>query len=231
VTVKTRLVVFGAVLPTAALLLAVLVAGWLFERDQLQDLDRRLLAQAAVESVGLFDGPDGHPHTHVPESPIADQVKDLHAVTGRLAEARRGTSASKSTYPPRSHNPPRIGMSPEGRSRADVVSSLARNAGIARIHRAFMPIDSVKSKSARASRSIIGIDASDASMIIASTVRGRIDFDHSYRRALRSRIKRSRSRSSILATLVTRCSRRVSRHSSSPTANGTTMCCSLSWSP
>lgn len=76
-TVKTRLVVFGAVLPTAALLAAVLVAGWLFERDQLQDLDRRLLAQAAVESVGLFDGPDGHPHTHVPESPIADQVKDF----------------------------------------------------------------------------------------------------------------------------------------------------------
>jgi signal transduction histidine kinase len=77
VSVKSRLVLFGAVLPTVALLAAVLVAGWLFRRDQLDDLDRRLLAQAAVESVGLFDGPDGRPHTHVPDSPIADQVKEF----------------------------------------------------------------------------------------------------------------------------------------------------------
>jgi len=77
VTVKARLVLFGAVLPTVALLAAVLVAGWLFRRDQLEELDRRLLAQAAVESVGLFDGIDGRPHTHIPDSPIADQVKDF----------------------------------------------------------------------------------------------------------------------------------------------------------
>ncbi len=75
--VQTRFVVFGAVLPTLALVAAVLVAGWLFRRDQLEDLDRRLLAQAAVESVGLFDGPDGRPHTHIPDSPIAEQVKDF----------------------------------------------------------------------------------------------------------------------------------------------------------
>jgi len=75
--VRTRLVLFGAVVPAAALLVALLVAGWLFRNDQLEDLDRRLLAQAAVESVGLFDGRDGRPHTHVPTSPIADEVKDF----------------------------------------------------------------------------------------------------------------------------------------------------------
>jgi len=77
VKVKARLVLFGAVLPTIALLAAVLVAGRLFRQDQLEDLDRRLLAQAAVESVGLFDGADGRPHTHIPDSPIADLVKDF----------------------------------------------------------------------------------------------------------------------------------------------------------
>ena len=76
-TVRRRLVLFGAVLPALALVLAVVAAGWLFRRDQLEDLDRRLLAQAAVESVGLFDGPGGVPHVHVPTSPIADDVKDF----------------------------------------------------------------------------------------------------------------------------------------------------------
>jgi len=77
VTVRTRFVVFGAMLPTLAMLAAVAVAGWIFRIEQLDDIDRRLLAQAAVESVGLFDGADGIPHVHVPDSPIAAEVKDF----------------------------------------------------------------------------------------------------------------------------------------------------------
>jgi signal transduction histidine kinase len=77
VKVRTRLVLFGALAPVALLVLAILVAGWLFRRDQLADVERRLLAQAAVESVGMFDGPDGAPHVHLPRSPLAAAVQDF----------------------------------------------------------------------------------------------------------------------------------------------------------
>ena len=74
-SVRARLVLFGAILPTMFLLVAVAIAGSLFRRDQLAEVDRRLLAQAAVESVGLFDGPNGTPHVHLPYSPLAREVK------------------------------------------------------------------------------------------------------------------------------------------------------------
>lgn len=75
--VRTRLMLFGALVPIGLLVVAIVFAGWLFRREQLDDVDRRLLAQAAVESVGLFDGPHGTPHVHMPQSPLADEVKDF----------------------------------------------------------------------------------------------------------------------------------------------------------
>lgn len=91
--VRTRFALFGAVLPTTLLVVAIVIAGWLFRREQLADVDRRLLAQAAVESVGLFDGPRGEPHVHLPRSPLAAEVKDfapesaLYDATGALVIA------------------------------------------------------------------------------------------------------------------------------------------------
>lgn len=97
---RTRLVLFGAVLPLAALLAALLLAGYLFRADQLADLDRRLLAQAAVESVGLFDGPEGRPHTHVDASPIADDVKDFSPATAIFdGQGRRVTDPEAPATP------------------------------------------------------------------------------------------------------------------------------------
>lgn len=86
-TVRVRLALFGAVLPTMVLVVAVLVAGWRLRGSELEDLDRRLLAQAAVESVGLFDGPNGEPHVHLQRSPIADEVAELDTHTA-LYDAR-----------------------------------------------------------------------------------------------------------------------------------------------
>jgi len=100
VKLRTRLVLFGAVLPLAALLAALLLAGYLFRADQLADLDRRLLAQAAVESVGLFDGPEGRPHTHVDASPIADDVKDFSPATAIFdGQGRRVTDPEAPATP------------------------------------------------------------------------------------------------------------------------------------
>lgn len=69
-----RLLLLGVALPLVGLLVAVAIAGTLFRRSLEQDVDRRLLSQAAIESVSLFDGPDGRPHSHLPTSSLASEV-------------------------------------------------------------------------------------------------------------------------------------------------------------
>jgi signal transduction histidine kinase len=70
VKVRTRLLLFGAALPVAGTLGAVLLAGELFHLSLVRALDRSLEELAAVESVSLFDGPNGHPHLPMtPEAP------------------------------------------------------------------------------------------------------------------------------------------------------------------
>ena len=69
-----RLVLLGGGLPLLGVVLAIVIAGSLFRRSLLDDLDQRLLAQAAVESVSMFDGPEGRPHLHMLASSLADEV-------------------------------------------------------------------------------------------------------------------------------------------------------------
>ena len=69
-----RLLVLGVGLPMTGLIVALAIAGSLFRRSLLRDVDERLFAQAAVESVSLFDGPGGKPHVHIPKSPLASEV-------------------------------------------------------------------------------------------------------------------------------------------------------------
>jgi len=76
-----RLVLLGGALPLVGVVLAVLIAGNLFRSSLLADLDRRLMAQAAVESVSLFDGPQGRPHLHLVASSFADEVAAFAAST------------------------------------------------------------------------------------------------------------------------------------------------------
>lgn len=85
-----RLWVLGALVPAGALLAAVLVAGRFLEDELEGALDQALLAQAAIEAVSLFDGPNGEPHLHIQESPLGAQVRGfapsgaLHGPDGRL---------------------------------------------------------------------------------------------------------------------------------------------------
>ena len=124
-TVRGRLVAFGAALPTLALVIAVAIAGWIFRTEQLADIDQRLLAQAAVESVGLFDGPDGTPHVHVPESPLAREVAEL-ATEAAVYDAR---GALVARVPDRSVVPTAV---PLAGAVGEVRLSTAAVAGIAR---------------------------------------------------------------------------------------------------
>ena len=61
----------------------VIVAGGWFRHHLEAAVDRALLAQAAVESVSLFDGPGGRVHLHMATSPLVDSVR-LFAPTGDL---------------------------------------------------------------------------------------------------------------------------------------------------
>lgn len=79
--VRARLLLLGAVLPSAAMIAAVLLAGLAFRWSLVRSLDRALLAHAAVESVSLFDGPGGRPHVHLPKSPLAGEVRSFAPIT------------------------------------------------------------------------------------------------------------------------------------------------------
>lgn len=100
---RTRLVLFGAVMPTALLVAASVVAGLVFERVMLEEHDRALLGQGAVEAVSLFDRAAA-PHLHLSESPLEREVGE-HPPQGALydPEGERVT-----TYPEGADVPARV---------------------------------------------------------------------------------------------------------------------------
>lgn len=71
-SLRTRLVAMGAVLPALLLVAAILVTGALFSRRLLDAVDEGMRTQAAVEAVSMFDGLEPTPHVHLVRSPIAD---------------------------------------------------------------------------------------------------------------------------------------------------------------
>jgi signal transduction histidine kinase len=75
VRLSTRLWLLGAGVPSVGLLLALALAGWLFEVSLQRTLDQALLTQAASETVSLFDGPENIPHLHLERSPLEEQVR------------------------------------------------------------------------------------------------------------------------------------------------------------
>ena len=79
----TRMWLLGALVPALGVLLGVAVSGRWFRYHLEAAVDRALLAQAAVESVSLFDGPGGRVHLHMATSPLIDSVR-LFAPTGDL---------------------------------------------------------------------------------------------------------------------------------------------------
>lgn len=71
-----RLFLMGAVLPSLAAAGCFAGVVRLFGKALETELDRALMAQAAVESVSLFDGPRGL-HLHMSSSPLLDEVEQF----------------------------------------------------------------------------------------------------------------------------------------------------------
>lgn len=74
-TLSRRLFLMGAVLPTAVTALVFFLADRTVHAALEAQLDQALLAQAAVETVSLFDGPHNEPHLHMARSPLVDSVR------------------------------------------------------------------------------------------------------------------------------------------------------------
>ncbi|WP_106395146.1 sensor histidine kinase, partial [Enhygromyxa salina] len=73
---RTRLLLFGAAVPIALLIVAVVSSGLAFGRVLLAEHDRALLAQAGVEAVSLFDRANA-PHLHLVDSPLDSQIRQF----------------------------------------------------------------------------------------------------------------------------------------------------------
>lgn len=78
-TLSTRLLLAGAVAPVALLAAALALVGALLQQALQEELDRALLAQAAVESVSLFDRLGDGAHLHLDRSPIRGAAADTPA--------------------------------------------------------------------------------------------------------------------------------------------------------
>lgn len=73
---RTRLLLFGAALPVALLVAAMVSSGLIFAQILLAEHDRALLGQAGVEAVSLFDRA-ATPHLHLLDSPLDSQIRDF----------------------------------------------------------------------------------------------------------------------------------------------------------
>ncbi|MFO0681652.1 MAG: HAMP domain-containing sensor histidine kinase [Sandaracinus sp.] len=104
-SLRAQLVLFGALVPTTLLVLAVVVAGALFERSLESALDEAIATQAAVEAVSLFDGPEGpRPHVHLGASPLGPSVDGV--ASDIAVYDRAGTCVV--AHPPALRGPPTL---------------------------------------------------------------------------------------------------------------------------
>lgn len=97
--IRARLFVFGVALPACLLAGALFGSGYLFRRELLASVDRELLARAAVESAGAFDGPDA-PHLHLGRSTFPPGFVELDP-RGTLFDAEgRAVASDPADAPP-----------------------------------------------------------------------------------------------------------------------------------
>ena len=99
----TRLFVYGGLVPASLMVVGFVATGYLLRAHLVEDTDRELLTQAAVESVSLFDGPDGRPHLHLARSPLSAHVQGFMP-EGALYDqsGARVVSTAPTSYAPRS---------------------------------------------------------------------------------------------------------------------------------
>lgn len=117
-----RLWLLGAGVPVLGVVLALLLAGQLFEAYLERVVDESLLSQAATEAVSLFDGPGGTPHLHLEHSPLTDVVRtfapvaEVYGPDGRrvLSFPPTASSVGEQLHPPPDTDKPHLETVREG---------------------------------------------------------------------------------------------------------------------
>ncbi|MFO0603342.1 MAG: HAMP domain-containing sensor histidine kinase [Polyangiales bacterium] len=109
---STRLLLAGAAAPAALLAAAFVLVGALLHRALHEELDRALLAQAAVESVSLFDRLGHGAHLHLDRSPIRGAAADTPAWGSLYGPDGRRLLA----VPDEAPTPERVALLPLGRA-------------------------------------------------------------------------------------------------------------------
>jgi signal transduction histidine kinase len=122
VKLATRLWLLGAAVPVLGVVLALVLAGQLYEIWLARVVDQALLSQAAAEAVSLFDGPGGEPHLHLEHSPLTHVVRafapvaEVYGPDGRRVLSFPSTAvvASERLVPPSEDAPPLLETVREG---------------------------------------------------------------------------------------------------------------------
>lgn len=110
---STRLLLAGAIAPAVLLMGAFGFVGMLLQRALHAEIDRALLAQAAVEAVSLFDRPGHGAHLHLDRSPLRAAAGDtpawgsLYGPDGRrvLAVPEEAPTPERVALPPLGQKP------------------------------------------------------------------------------------------------------------------------------
>jgi signal transduction histidine kinase len=110
VTLRARLLLYGALLPAAVLALVLVIIGLVLGRLLLQSVDRGLTLQAASESVSMFDRPGQDAHLHFGDSSLAGDLRRQ----GHQGALYGPDGARLRTFPPGSAAPERLGRDAVG---------------------------------------------------------------------------------------------------------------------
>jgi len=110
----------GVALPVGLMALAGLGVGALIERELVTGVDQVLAAQAATESVSLFDSPDALLHFHAFQSPVLD------ALGGRTAAIAAYDPSGERIHstPQASAAPDHLRPPPLGAARSETLGNL-----------------------------------------------------------------------------------------------------------
>lgn len=103
---STRLLLAGAVAPVALLAAAFVFVGALLGRALQAEVDRALLAQAAVESVSLFDRVTATAPTSTSTAPPSASPPPTRPPRGALYGPTGCASSPEAPTPARAHPPP-----------------------------------------------------------------------------------------------------------------------------
>lgn len=107
---RSRLLFFGAFVPTLLMACGFVATGVLLDRQLFEATDRALLTQAAVESVSLFDGTDGAPHLHLARSRLTGILQGF-TPEGALYDDH---GARVAVFAPAGHAPARLDVARVG---------------------------------------------------------------------------------------------------------------------